>query len=178
MRSLLFKILLTVSVALCASSCMIEIKYEAPRWKCTLEHNGVTEKLVCKEDSFPLSQEYSVPEFFFRDDFGVIFRFYDKNTGLKLQFANDGPFKDGQKYSFKRGDEHFDVAFDWLYAGKEYSCDSGWIIFKKYSIPGIDYLIDFEFDLSTPGGDKMEIRKGTFTVYYKVKPRNTFEGIE
>ncbi len=178
MKARSIRILLPIVMAFCVSACMIEIKYQAPRWKCTLRCNGKTEKAECGYDTYPTVYEYSVPEFFIMDDGRVVFRFYDKGTGLKLQAANDGPFKYGTQYSFSRNDEYFDVSFDWLYSGKAYGCDSGFITFKTSIMPGTAYTIDFEFDLSAPDGSTMEIRKGTFTVFDRVQPRNTAAGLQ
>ena len=172
------RILLPIVAAFCVSACMIEIKYQAPRWKCTLKCNGKTEKAECGYDSYPTVYEYSVPEFFVMDDGRVIFRFFDKGTGLKLQAASEGPFKYGEKYTYSRGDDSFDVAFNWLYGGIAYGCDCGWICFKSSRMPGTAYTLDFEFDLSSSDGSSMEIRNGTFTVYDRVQPRNTAAGLQ
>lgn len=178
MKARLINILAPLLIAFCVSSCMIQIKYDFPRWKCTLTCDGKHQREVCGNDTYPKSFEYSVPEFFIRDNGGVIFRFYDKNTGLKLQAANETPFKSGTKYSFKRGDEYFDASFDWLYGGKEYNCTSGSMTFKRSSQPSIAYTIEFEYNLTTPDGITMEIRNGTFTVYRRVNPRHTDLGLE
>ena len=178
MRARSIRFLLPIMVALCVSACMIEIKYQAPRWKCTLKCNGKTEKLECGYDSYPSMYEYSVPEFFVMDDGRVVFRFYDKESGFKLQAANDGPFKYGVKYNCSRSDDFFDVSFNWLYGGIAYGCDSGWICFKSSLMPGTSFTMDFEFDLSTSDGSRMEIRSGTFTLYDRIQPRNTAAGIQ
>ena len=157
---------------------MIEIKYDSPRWRCNLKCNGKSEKMVCRADSKQYYKEYSQPEFFIMEDGGVVFRFFDKDTGFKLQGGNDGPFKKGVKYRFSRGDEYFSVSFDWLYGGKAYSCDSGWMSFDYSVLPGVTYTVDFEFDLSAPDGSTMEIRNGVFSVYDKSNPVNTIPGLE
>jgi len=167
-----------LATALFLSSCMIQIKFESPRWECTLKCNGKVQKEVCGNDTYPGEYEYSIPEFFIQDNGGVIFRFYDKNTGLKLQAANETRFKSGTKYSFKQGDAYFDACFDWLYKGKKYLCDSGSMTFNRSSNPSIAYTIDFEYDLVAPDGSTMEIRNGTFTIYDRIKPRNTDLGLE
>ena len=178
MKARLISILAPLVIAFCVSSCMIQIKYDFPRWKCTFACDGEQQREVCGNDTYPETFEYSVPEFFIRDNGEVVFRFYDKNTGLKLQAANDAPFKNGTKYSFKRGDEYFDASFDWLYGGKEYKCASGSMTFKRSPLPSIAYTIDFEYDLTCPDGSTMEIRNGIFTVYQRVNPRNTDLGLE
>lgn len=172
------RILLPILVAFCVSACMIEIRIQAPRWRCTLNCNGKYEKAECGYDSYPTVYEYSAPEFFVRDDGQIVFRFFDKDTGLKLQAASDGPFKYGVKYDYSRGDEYFNVSFDWLYEGKDYVCDGGCITFRNNILPGIAFAIDFEFDLSASDGSEMKIRNGTFTVYDIVEPRNVDLGLQ
>lgn len=178
MKARAVRILAPIVIAFCVSACMIEIKYEFPRWRCTLKCDGARQSQECVLDTYPETREYSVPEFFVMDNGGVVFRFFDKNTGLKLQAANGERFVAGTKYQFKRGDEYFDVSFDWLYNGKDFSCDSGWMIFKRNLMPNIAYTIDFEFDLSASDGSSMTISNGTFTSYYKVKPRNIDLGLK
>ncbi len=178
MKTRILNIFAVLATFLCISACMIEIRYDFPRWKCTFTCDGEQQREVCGNDTYPETFEYSVPEFFIREDGVVIFRFYDKNTGLKLQAANEAPFKNGTKYSFKQGDEFFDASFDWLYGGKEYKCASGSMSFKRSLLPSIAYTIDFEYDLTCPDGSTMEIRNGAFTVYQRVNPRNTDLGLE
>ena len=172
MRTIVTRIIVTALALCCLSSCLIQIYYQAPRWKFTLKCNGTEDKFECVDDTYPVSMEYSVPEFFIMDDGKVVFRFYYKDTGFKLQFANDGAFSYGRKYSYKAGDEFFDVSFDWLYKGKSYECRSGFIQFES-DILNADFTVNFEFDLEAPDGSRMEIRKGLFTVYDKVRSRNT-----
>lgn len=178
MRKIAFRLLLAAAAFFCLTSCLMEIKIQAPRWKYSLTCNGVTDRFECVDDTYPVSMEYSVPEFFAMEDGKVVFRFFYKETGFKLQAANDGPFRNKEKYSFAAGDEFFEASFDWLYGGKEYKCDSGWVMFKRNILPGTDYTVDFEFDLSAPDGSKMEIRDGVFTVFSKVEPRGSASGIE
>ena len=177
MKKLIIRLLVLASVVCGLSSCAIVIEDHAPRWKCSLKCNGVAENYECVEDTYPVSMEYAVPEFFIMEDGKVVFRFFYKEIGLELQAASDKPFKNGKKYSFSAGDEFFDVSFDWLYNGKDFSCDSGTMQFNRSILPGIAYTINFEFNLSAPGGSKMEIRSGVFTVYDKVQPRNTDIGL-
>ena len=178
MKTGTIKILLII-LALCSlSSCALEIKYQAPRWKYSLKYNGKEESFSCLEDTYPVSMEYSVPEFFIKEDGTVIFRFFYKEMGFKLQAANDGPFKNGRKYEFRKGDEFFDVSFDWLYKGKDYECTSGWMEFKRGFLSDAAYTVSFEFDLTAPDGSKMEIRDGVFSACNKVQPRNTAQGIQ
>lgn len=172
--------LLLLALCLCAlPSCMIVIRDQSPRWEYSLKCNGKTDKFKCIEDTYPKSMEYSVPEFFIKEDRDkVVFRFYYKHIGYKLQFATTGPFQYGKRYEFNEGDEFFDVTFRWLYNGVEYKCRNGWIEFKKGSaLLREAYSIKYEFDLTAPGSDKLEIRNGTFTVYDKVEPRNTDLGL-
>ena len=162
---------------LCLTSCLIEINIEYPRWKYSLKCNGKDQSFICSRDTYPVDWEYSVPEFFIKDDGTVIFRFFYKDIGLKLQFANDGPFNNGKKYSLSAGDEYFDTAFQWLYDGKAYECKSGWIKFQRSIFSSVDYTMDFEFDLSAPDGSNLQIRNGVMTFYDRVQPRNTAQGI-
>ncbi|MBO4742236.1 MAG: hypothetical protein J5533_01250 [Bacteroidales bacterium] len=176
MRNCIKYILLAVSL-LSLASCMMVIEYKPPRWKCEMKFNGASQSSLCEEDTYPVSMEYSVPEFFIMDDDRVVFRFFYKATGLKLQFANNAPFKYGKRYYFNGTEEFFDVQFDWLYGGVAYECTSGWIEFHSSVLSSVAYTIKFEFDLASPQGDKAEVRSGTFTVYDVVKPRNTNEGL-
>ena len=178
MKTGMIKIVLIIIALFSLSSCALEIKYQAPRWKYTLKYNGKTDKFNCVEDTYPVEMEYSVPEFFIRDDGTVIFRFFYKDIGFKLQAANDGPFKNGSRYEFRKGDEFFDVSFDWLYNGKAYECTSGWMEFKRGFLSDAAYTVSFEFDLIAPDGSKMEIRDGVFSACNKVQPRNTAQGIQ
>lgn len=171
-------ILLLLAICLCSlQSCMIEIREQQPRWGYSFKCNGVSQNYECVNNTYPSRMEYSVPEFFTMEDGKVVFRFYNKDTDFKLQAANNGPFKIGKKYDYKAGDEYFDVSFGWLYDGKEYECSSGWIEFKKAAFTREAYRINFEFDLTAPGSDKLEIRNGVFSVYDKVAPRNTAAGL-
>ncbi len=178
MRKSIIKLLLAATAICILESCLTTIVYQAPRWNYSLKCNGVTDKFDCRTDTYPVSMEYSVPEFFVKDDGKVVFRFFYKDIGFKLQAANDGPFKNGKKYYYSAGDEFFEASFDWLYEGKEYTCDSGWVMFRRNILPGTDYTVDFEFDLSAPDGSKMEIRDGVFTACSKIEPRGTASGIK
>lgn len=177
MKAHLTGLLLLAATLCCLTSCLTMIYVKAPRWLVYLKHNGVEDSYTCFQDTYPVSQEYSVPEFFIMDDGKVVFRFYYKDTGFKLQFANDGAFSYGRKYTYKAGDEFFDVSFDWLYKGKSYECNSGFIQFER-DILDAAFTVNFEFDLTASDGSKMEIRKGQFTAYDKVKPRNISLGLK
>ena len=177
MRARLIRLIIVLACLCSLQSCMIEIREQQPRWGFTLKCNGVSQSYECVSVTTPVSMEYSVPEFFYKEDGTVIFRFYYKDTDFKIQAANNGPFKYGQRYDYKAGDDFFDVSFGWLYDGKEYECRSGWIEFKKALTIREAYRISFEFDLTAPGSDKLEIRNGVFTVYDKVEPRNNKAGL-
>ena len=173
-------ILLALALSMClASSCAIVIKQALPRWKVTLKCNGKSYSHKCGEDTYPVEMEYSVPEFFIRNDGRVVFRFNYKDMGFKLQFATTGgPFEEGQKYSFVRNEEFLDVSFGWLSDGKRFKCSQGWIEFNRSILPDISYTLDFEFDLSASDGSQLQIRKGTLTIYDRVKPRNLDLGLQ
>ncbi|MBR4826936.1 MAG: hypothetical protein IKZ91_03525 [Bacteroidales bacterium] len=141
-------------------------------------HNGISYDYTCVQDTYPVHMEYAVPEFFSMDDGRVVFRFFNKETGFELQAGNEGPFKNGKEYSFSAGDEFFDVSFGWLYEGLDFQCDGGSMTFSRNILPGIAYTVKFEFDLSSPDGSRLEIRKGVLTVYDKVEPRNAELGIK
>lgn len=173
------KVLFLAACFCCLTSCMIEIREQFPRWKVSLKYNGVSDSFECVDDTYPASMEYSVPEFFILDDGDkVVFRFYYKDMGLKLQAASEGPFRYGKKYSLRSGDEFFDVSFDWLYNGRKYECQSGWMEFKRAMTIREAYSVSFEFDLAAPGEEPLSIRNGVFTVYDKVAPRNTGAGLQ
>lgn len=172
--------LLSLALALfCLSACVIVVYHKATRWSLSLKCNGAEDHFECIDDTYPVEIEYSVPEFFIMDDGQVVFRFFYKKTGFKLQFANQGPFKYGKKYSYKAGDEYFDASFVWLYKGQQFECRSGSVEFKRplLSASSIAYTVHFEFVLTAPGSNDMEIRNGVFTVYDKVNPRNTDLGL-
>lgn len=174
----IYKIMLLASVLCGLSSCAIIIKEQAPRWKYSLRYNGVQDSYECVEDTYPITREYTVPEFFIMEDGKVVFRFYSKALGLELQAASDGPFEARKQYRYKKGDEFFDASFDWLYGGMTYECTSGSVEFRRSILPSVAYTVHFEFDLTAPDGSTMEIRSGVFTVYYKVNPRNTDLGLK
>lgn len=162
-----------------ASSCIMVISTEDndPRWEVSFKYNGHKESTTVTDNPSPVSMEYSVPEFFIKEDGRVIFRFNYENIGFKLQFPNNGPFVYGKRYSFTGKEEYFDVLFDWIYNGVDYSCKDGWIEFQSSKRRKIAYTIKFQFDLVSPGGTKMQITDGVFTVYEKIEPRNTDVGL-
>ena len=178
MRRRLLFIVLALATLAGTSSCLMVIRDSAPRWKYSLKYNGTNDSFTCTEDTQPFVQEYSVPEFFVMDDDVIVFRFYDKASGLKLQAGNTGPFINGKTYSFKEGDPFLDVSFQWLYNGKEYTCRSGSMKFSRNILPNIDYKIDFSFELETPAGTRLSITDGVFTAYSKIQPRNTELGLK
>ena len=178
MRHVITRIMLLACVVCGLASCAIIIEEHAPRWKYSLKYNGIADSFECVEDTYPISEEYAVPEFFIMDDGKVVFRFFYKDIGFELQAANDGPFKVGKTYYFSGTDEYFDVSFDWLYDGKDYECRSGSMSFERSILSNAAYIIRFEFDLYAPDGSKMEIRDGIFYAYYKVQPRNTDLGLK
>lgn len=170
--------LLLLAAVLCnVTSCLIEVKQESPRWKYSLTCNGEKSSYTCTDDPLSIDLEYSVPEFFVMDDGAIVFRFFDKDTGLKLQAGCYGPFRSGVPYNFTKDDRYFSVDFPWLYNGAQYECTSGCFTFRTSILPAVAYTIDFDCNLSDPSGRNLEIRNGVFTVYNKVNPRNTAVGI-
>jgi hypothetical protein len=177
MGKVLLRLLLLAAVLFGANSCLIEIKQESPRWKYSLTCNGEKNSYTCIHDPLSAEIEYSVPEFFILDDGTVVFRFFDKDTGLKLQAGCFGPFRSGVTYSFTKDDRYFSVAFPWLYNGAQYECTSGHFTFRTSLLPAVAYTLDFDCKLSDSSGNTLDIRNGVFTVYNKVNPRNTAAGI-
>ena len=161
-----------VALACCLTSCITVIEIKEPRWKCSFSYDGKQYSYECKEDTYPVEQEYSVPEFFTMDDGTVVFRFFNKDNGLKLQAACDGPFRYGQRYDFDPENVFWQASFGWLYGGAAYECRSGWVKFSRGLLPGVAYTMSFSYDLAEPvSGAVLQIRDGTFTAYSKVMPR-------
>lgn len=173
-----FRYILALVLLCAACSCIMILDIDNdPRWKVSFKYNKAKENLTFRDDPSPKGYEYSIPEFFIMDDGQVVYRFYFKNRGFKLQFANIGPFVYGKRYYFTGKEEYFDVSFHWVLDYVKYTCNNGWVEFHPSNDAKISYTVKFEFDLVSPEGKKMQIRDGVFTVYEIIKPRNTDVGL-
>lgn len=159
------------------SSCKAVKWLDGPYWKVSLKFDKKAYNRACYDYPTPVNVEYSYPDFIPIGD-TVVFRFFDKRGGFKLQIPNVGPFIYGRRYEFKGDERYFAATFDFIKPSDPPEAVSGWVRFNQSIVPSmVAYTVDFEFDVVGLSGYTGMIKNGLFTVHTKVEPKNMELGL-
>ena len=177
MKRTVVAIFVSALLILGVSSCMTVVRIDGPYWRVSLNLDKKSYTRASYEYPTPVNVEYTYPDFITIGD-TVVFKFFEKSGGFKLQIPNVGPFVYGQRYEFKGDERYFDATFDFIKSSDPPEAVSGWVKFNQSLLPSfIAYTMDFEFDVKGLSGYTGTIKNGVFTVYAKVEPKNTALGL-
>ena len=87
---------------------MTVVRIDGPYWRVSLNLDKKSYTRASYEYPTPVNVEYTYPDFITIGD-TVVFKFFEKSGGFKLQIPNVGPFVYGQRYEFKGDERYFDA---------------------------------------------------------------------